>query len=167
MAITTAFDSEKPINTCLDILKQHLETFFDGNIHDGVQFPDAEIYLEQRELEPPFNKANIRIKIPSGSQLGIVNGIDEKRTVRQRFEAEISVILSRDTYGTGLGELFASDIKDLIRSLMFHKYVSFLETAGLSEFDTELPVDIPHSQLWMWSMTVTFVVDVAQTLISP
>ena len=172
MAIITVFDSDMPLNSSLDILLEHFKSLFDGATHGGIIFPDSEIFLEERELEKllPLQKPFIRIQVFNGRELDKINGNDEARTIRQEMDALISVGVSRDTGGakhSGRGELTSSEMKDFVKSGALHKFVAFLEKAGLSEFDVGIPITIPHPQLWLWNMTAIFVVEIAQNLVDP
>jgi len=167
MAIVTVFNSDEPILSSRKILKEHLLTFLDGNTHHGIDFPEAEVFLEERRLKPPYEKPQIRVEIPGQLNLEKANGFNEARTITRRLDGRISLTTSNDTGGPNLGETLAQELKDKIGSGIFHKFVSFLEVAGLDRFDVGGAVDISHSQLHRWSMPVSFVVEVAQNLIDP
>lgn len=169
MPITTIFDSDQPLNTSLRILFEHFEGLFDGQDHDGTTFPDSEVYLDQRELEDllPLKKPFIRIQVFNGRLLDKRNGNNEARTIRRQVDTLISVGISRNTNGPKNGERLSSQMKDFVGTGALHKFVGFLEKAGLDEFDAGVPITVPHSQLWLWNMTVTFVIEIEQSLVDP
>lgn len=169
MPITTTFDSDQPLNSSLRILFEHFKELFDGLDHNGTIFPDSEVYLEERELENllPLDKPFIRIQIFNGALLDKRNGNNEARVIRQQLDALISVGVSRDTNGPKQGERLSSQMKDFIKTGALHKFVGFLEKAGLDEFNAGIAITVPHSQLWLWNMTVTFVVEIEQSLVDP
>lgn len=171
MPIVTTFDSNMPINSCLKIIKEHLLTYFDGADHNGVSFPEADVFLEKKKFDDLLKllevKPQIRVQIVGGLLLDKRNGENEERVHRQQYDAFISVMTDKDTTGHNKGEQLSSHIMDLIQSVCFHKYVAFLESAGLDEWDVDTPVKVEDDQLFIWEMRAQFVCEISQGLVDP
>ncbi len=172
MSLTNVFDSNRPLNSSLDVLKEHYEKYFDGLDHDGIEFPDADIYFEEKEFGPEveLEKAQIRIQIVTGQKIDVRNGNEDasgniERNTRRTFDIRTTCTTSRDTGGNRAGEELSSNIKDLVMAQIFGRYIVNLEKAGLESPDIGVPVKIPHKQLWIWNLSVLVEVNVSHRLI--